>query len=81
MYLIEADDNSLYAGVTTDIEARFQAHLNGRGARYFLGRKPRAVVFLEGGHSRSSALKREFAIKQLSRAEKLRLITNSTNHR
>lgn len=73
--MIEADDGSLYTGVTTDIQRRFREHADGgRGARYFGGRQPVAVVYLEEGHTRSSACSREAAIKKLSRAQKLQLV-------
>ena len=76
VYIIRCDDNSLYTGVTTDLERRFQEHLGRpRGAKYFNGRKPMEVVYSENGHTRSSACQREAAIKKLSREEKLCLIT------
>ena len=75
VYIIRCDDNSLYTGVTTALERRFQEHLNHpRGAKYFNGRKPMEVVYSENDHTRSSALQREAAIKKLSRDEKLCLI-------
>ena len=75
VYIIRCNDNSLYTGVTTDLERRFQEHLgNPRGAKYFNGRKPVEVVYSEKDHTRSSASQREAAIKKLSRDEKLRLI-------
>ena len=76
VYIIRCDDNSLYTGVTTELERRFQEHLDHpRGAKYFNGRKPLEVVYSENDHTRSSALQREAAIKKLSRDEKLRLIS------
>ena len=76
VYIIRCDDNSLYTGVTTDLERRFQEHLGRpRGAKYFNGRKPMEVVYSENGHTRSSACQREAAIKKLSSEEKLCLIT------
>ncbi|MDH3387603.1 MAG: GIY-YIG nuclease family protein [Gammaproteobacteria bacterium] len=75
LYIIEADDRSLYTGITTDIERRFAEHLQGqKGARYFNGRRPVRVVYREDGHSRSSASRREIEIKRLSRSEKQQLI-------
>ena len=76
VYIIEASDDSLYTGITTDIERRFDEHLNGKkGARYFNGRKPVRVVYREAGHNRSSASQREAEIKSLSRREKEILIS------
>lgn len=78
VYIIRSDDDSLYTGVTTDLERRFREHRDLRsGAKYFNGRKPREVVYSESGHDRSSACRREAAIKKLSRAEKLGLIKSS----
>ncbi len=75
VYIILCDDETLYTGVTTDVERRFREHLgHPRGAKYFKGRKPREVVYTESGHSRSSACQREAAIKKFSRDEKLCLM-------
>jgi len=75
VYIIRCDDESLYTGVTTDMERRFLEHQgHPRGAKYFNGRTPREVVYSETGHTRSSACQREAAIKKLSRGEKLRLL-------
>jgi putative endonuclease len=75
VYIIETSAGTLYTGVSTDVARRFREHHGGRrGARYFRGAKPRAVVFVEDGHTRSSACRREAAIKRLSREGKLALI-------
>ncbi|MEJ8568083.1 GIY-YIG nuclease family protein [Elongatibacter sediminis] len=79
VYIIRCDDGSLYTGVTTDPERRLAEHRNRaqggrRGARYFNGRRPLDIAFREDGHTRSSACRREAAIKKLNRAAKLRLI-------
>ena len=79
VYIILSSDNSLYTGITTDIDRRFRQHAEGRGARYFRGRQPLRVVFLEGGHTRSSAGKREVQIKLTSRAEKILLLAAASN--
>ena len=79
VYIILCTDNSLYTGITTDVERRLAQHGTVRGAKYFRGRKPRRVVFLESGHSRSTASKREAAIKKLPRADKDRLIDSTAN--
>ena len=77
VYIIEASDDSLYTGITTDLQRRFQQHLNGSGAKYFKGRRPVRFVFTESKHTRSSASIREAQIKKLSRASKKDLITKS----
>jgi putative endonuclease len=75
VYIIEASDDSLYTGVTTDVERRFMEHCGStKPARFFRGRKPRAVVYTETHPDRSSALKREAAIRKLGREGKLTLI-------
>jgi putative endonuclease len=76
VYIILASDKSLYTGITTDVERRFEEHRQGgKGARYFNGRDPERVVFREDGHTRSSASRREAEIKSLSRDGKQRLIS------
>jgi putative endonuclease len=74
VYVIRCSDDSLYTGVTTDIERRFGEHAGQKkGAKYFNGRQPLEVVYSEAGHDRSSACQREAGIKKLSRKEKLAL--------
>ncbi len=77
VYIIRCTDNSLYTGITLDIDRRIGEHGGTRGAKYFRGKRPAQVVFLEGGHTRSSASRREATIKKLRRAAKLRLIDTS----
>ena len=77
IYIIEASDASLYTGITTDVDRRFEEHLNcQKGAKYFYGRSPVKVVYREDGHTRSSASRREAEIKKLSRPEKEDLISS-----
>lgn len=75
VYIILCSDNSLYTGITTDVERRFNQHAEGRGARYFRGREPLRIVYLENGYSRSSASRRESMIKSMSRGDKLLLVS------
>lgn len=78
LYIIEASDRSFYTGITTDVERRFEEHLQCRkGAKYFSGRKPISVVYREDGHSRSSASRREAEIKKLPRSAKESLIAGA----
>lgn len=99
VYMIQADDDSLYTGVTTDVCRRFAEHSakgkpgsrqgtgqgvnrgaskanspKGKGARYFAGRTPVAIVYTERLSGRGDAQRREAAIKKLSRADKLALL-------
>ena len=77
--MILCTDSSLYTGITTDIDRRFQQHKKLQGAKYFRGRQPDRLVYLENGHDRSSASQREFAIKNLSRIKKWQLIASNLN--
>jgi len=75
VYVIRASDDSLYTGITTDVQRRFNEHCSpDKGARYFRGRQPVKVVYRESHPDRSSALRREAAIKKLPRGQKLALI-------
>lgn len=77
VYIILGDDGRLYTGITTDIERRWREHTQGpKGARYFRGRRPERLCYLESHPDRSSASRREYAIKQLNRREKEQLIAS-----
>ena len=76
--MILCSDESLYTGITTDINKRFAQHKNKTGAKYFYGRTPEKIVFLEEGHNRSTASKREYEIKNYSRIKKLSIIDSET---
>ncbi|WP_448565597.1 GIY-YIG nuclease family protein [Thalassotalea ganghwensis] len=74
-YIVQCADDSLYTGVTTDIQRRLTEHNNGKlGAKYTRTRRPVKLVYHAILCSRSEACKLEHQIKQLSRAEKLALI-------
>ena len=79
VYMILCSDDSLYTGITTDVARRLEQHASRRGARYFRARRPRAIVYLESGHSRSSASRREALIKRLKRPAKQGLIASVRN--
>jgi putative endonuclease len=70
VYLARCADGSLYTGVTTDPERRLAQHNRGLGATYTRGRVPVTLVYCEPALDRSGALRREHAIKQLTRAQK-----------
>ena len=70
VYIILCSDNSLYTGITTDLTRRLRQHAVGQGAKYFRGRLPEKVLYLEKGHTRSSASRRETEIKALTHADK-----------
>jgi putative endonuclease len=77
--MILCTDNSLYTGISNDVPRRFSQHASERGAKYFRGRKPTRLVYLESGHDRSSASQREAAIKKMRRGDKERLIASAVN--
>ena len=74
VYLVRCADDSLYCGITNDLEARLAAHSAGKGAKYTRRRGPVTLVFTKKCRSKSLALRIEYAIKQLDRDEKLALI-------
>ena len=74
LYVLRCGDGTLYTGITTDVQARFAQHQAGKGAKYTRGRGPLVPVYRENCEDMSAAFKREYAIKQLTRAEKLALI-------
>ena len=73
VYLLRCGDGSLYTGCTNDLARRLRAHQSGRGAKYTRSRLPVELVYREEAEDRSAALRREAAIKRLTRAEKLAL--------
>ncbi|MEI6066353.1 MAG: GIY-YIG nuclease family protein [Methylococcaceae bacterium] len=80
VYIILCTDNTLYTGITLDVSIRFKQHATGQGAKYFRGgRLPKQLVYLETGHNRSSATKREIDLKKLSRVKKAKLIESGSN--
>ena len=74
LYILRCKDNTLYTGITTDVEKRFEAHNSGKGAKYTRGRGPLELVYREECGDHSAALKRELEIKALQREEKMKLI-------
>lgn len=74
VYILQCADNSLYTGVTTDIEQRVKKHNSKSGAEYTKFRTPVKVIYHEQYESKSEALKREFQIKSWKRSKKIVLI-------
>ena len=74
VYILKCADGTLYTGWTNDLEKRLRAHNEGRGAKYTRGRLPAELVYYEAFEERSEAMGREWAIKQLTREQKLQLI-------
>lgn len=75
VYILECSDKTLYTGITNDLEKRLVQHNHGQeAAKYTRARRPVKCIYTETCKNRSEATKREFAIKKLSRTEKLILI-------
>ncbi|MEG0764438.1 MAG: GIY-YIG nuclease family protein [Pseudoflavonifractor sp.] len=81
VYILSCGDGTLYTGTTDDVDRRLAVHRSGKGAKYTRGRAPLTLVYQEDCGDRSAALKREIAIKRLSRPEKLQLIAAENNLR
>ena len=79
VYILECSDLTLYTGITNDLQRRIVEH-NGssKGAKYTQGRRPVKLLYSEGGYTKSDALKRERALKSLSRQQKLQIILTSS---
>ncbi len=74
VYILECADQTLYTGITNDLDHRIREHEDGRGAKYTRGRAPFKLLYSELHSSRSRALKREAEIKSFDRAMKLQLV-------
>jgi predicted GIY-YIG superfamily endonuclease len=74
LYILRCGDGTLYTGITTDVEARLEAHRSGKGAKYTRGRGPLELVYREQCEDHSHALKRELAVKSMTKEEKKKLI-------
>lgn len=78
VYILKCADNTLYTGITTDVERRVDEHNHENlGAKYTKARRPVTLLYKEACENRSAASKRESAIKKLKRSEKLFLINGS----
>lgn len=76
VYIIKCKDNSLYTGWTNNLERRFKAHTEGKGAKYTRGRGPLELVYFKEFDNKVEAMKREYEIKKMSRKNKLDMIKN-----
>jgi len=74
VYILRCRDGSLYTGIAVDVQARLQMHRSGKGAKYTRGRGPLELVYEEPCPDKSTALKRELAIKSLPREEKIKML-------
>ena len=73
-YILKCKDGSLYTGWTNDLERRVAAHNTGKGAKYTKARRPVELVYFEEFETKEQAMKREYAIKQMARKDKLELV-------
>ncbi len=74
VYMLRCGDGSFYTGIAVDVEQRLAVHRSGKGAKYTRGRGPLELIYTEECENHSQALKREWAIKALTREEKITLI-------
>lgn len=73
-YILECKDGSLYTGWTNNLEKRVKDHNDGKGAKYTKFRRPVVLVYHEKFETKEEAMRREYAIKQMTRAQKEKLI-------
>ena len=78
VYIVECNDKSLYTGITNNLEKRIKTHNEGKGAKYTKPRRPVILKYYESVSTKNIALKREIAIKSLSRNQKIKLINYSS---
>ena len=78
-YMVMCKDETIYTGWTNDLEKRMKAHNEGKGARYTRSRRPVVLMYYEEFATKEEAMKREFAIKQLTRSQKLKLIKEKSD--
>lgn len=76
LYILQCKDGTLYTGITDDLERRFKAHNSGKGAKYTRGRGPLTLLYREDCEDHAQALRRELAIKKLTRQQKFALIAS-----
>ena len=75
-YILKCRDNSLYTGWTNDIDKRLKAHNDGKGAKYTHSRRPVELIYYEKYETKEEAMKREYAIKHMTRRAKEELLRN-----
>ena len=80
VYIVSCADDTLYTGITTDVDRRFNEHFdkgNSRGAKFFRSDPAKAVVYTEICANRAAASKREYAVKKMSRQKKFQMIATA----
>ena len=77
VYMVRCSDETLYTGITNDLEKRIEAHNSGKdGARYTRSRRPVKLVYSEEAGTKSAAAKLEYKIKKMTREKKMKLVSN-----
>lgn len=74
VYILRCTDNTLYTGITSDLQKRLVAHRAGTGAKYTRTHKPDKIVYTKKFRTKGRALRRELEIKKLTRVQKIKLI-------
>lgn len=77
VYILQCSDNTLYTGITTDLDRRLYEHNKGIGAKYTRGRLPVKITWFSEHSNRSEASKEEYRIKQLTKNNKKQLINKN----
>lgn len=81
LYVVQCKDETLYAGISSDVKRRIILHNTGRGAAYTAARRPVNLLAVWGFENRSAALKAEFAFKKMTRQTKLQFIMQRKSFR
>lgn len=79
VYILRCNDNTFYTGYTNNLNKRIQTHNASKGAKYTRGRLPVKLVYFEEYSSKIQAMQREYAIKQLTKENKLKIIQSNKN--
>lgn len=79
-YIVECKDKTFYTGWTNDLQKRIKAHNDGKGAKYTKSRLPVRLVYYEVYETKQEAMRREYAIKQLTRKQKKKLIEKALSN-
>ena len=77
LYMLRCRDNSIYTGITNNLDKRIETHMSGNGSKYLRGKLPVTLIYKENFLSRSTASKREIEIKKLQKKEKEALIKST----
>ena len=74
-YILECKDGTFYTGWTNNLEKRLKDHNDGKGAKYTKARLPVSLIYYEEFQTKEEAMRREYAIKQMTRSEKSKLVS------